>query len=526
MISLSASVNISGDLCGGIIMHLSIVLKSFCPLLIAAALALPAQYQRSLRKEPSSQHRSLNGSPPTYGTKKFPIKTDRVRRIETGLVPAILIKGQPLVKMSLADRMRHYKVPGVSIAVINDYRIEWAQAYGMIAAESGKRITTQTLFQGGSISKPVTAVAALRLVENGKLSLERDVNEKLISWKVPDNEYTQLNKVTLNRILSHTAGLSNSGVGEYSCDDPKPTLLQALDGLPPSKNPPTRIVVTPGIRWSYSGGGYTVLQQLMIDVTGRHFEQLIDETIFAPLKMRHSTFRQPPLGSSGFQLAVGHQSDGKKFKCPFSYPEMAAAGISSTPSDLARLIIDIQKAKTGRLRGVLSAEMVDRMLTPQIENGALGFFVSGEGKSKRFSHGGGNQGFFSYMVGYAETGQGAVVMVNGTDYWDLVHEIVRGIALEYGWPGYLRERRLVKVDPKRLAALAGRYEVSADWILTMVHEDGRLILRDDKSELLPESDRDFFITDGREFTFTTDDAGNVRGLMMKRNDIIIRARRL
>jgi CubicO group peptidase (beta-lactamase class C family) len=500
--------------------------KGFFLLPIAALIGSGAQHEPPLYASRYSQHGSRNETHPTARSKYSPVARERVRRLEAGLVPAILIKGQPPPKMNLVDRMKHYKVPGVSIAVINNYRIEWAQGYGVVEAKSGKPVTTQTLFQGGSISKPVTAVAALRLVEDGKLQFDRDVNEKLISWKVPQNQFTEVQKVTLRRILSHTAGLSNSGVGEYSCDDPKPTLLQALDGFPPAKNPATRVLITPGTRWSYSGGGYTVLQQLMIDVTGKHFEQLIDETIFARLKMRHSTFRQPPFGRSGFQFAVAHQSDGKKFKCPFSYPEMAAAGISSTPSDLARLIIDIQKVKTGSSRGILSPQMVERMLTPQFDNGALGFFISGEGKSRRFSHGGGNQGFFSYMVGYADTGQGAVVMVNGTDYWELVHEIIRGIALEYGWSGYLRERSLAKVDSKRLAELVGRYEVSPDWILTLVDQDGRLILMDDRSELLPESDREFFMMDGREFNFTTDDAGNVNGLVMRRNDFIIRARKL
>ena len=451
----------------------------------------------------------------------------RIERVVNGLLPIVLIKGKPTIKMNLTDRMKHYKVPGVSIAVINNYQIEWARGFGVVETGAKQPVTTETLFQAGSISKPITAVAAMKFVQEGKLALDENVNSRLRSWKIPGNEFTKEHKVTVRRILSHAAGVTNSGVGEYACDEQKPTLLEALEGKPPSKNPATTVDFVPGSAFRYSGGGYSVLQQLLIDLANKNFPQLVQEDVFDRLKMNHSTFQQPPLPSKlASQVAVGHQPDGERFKCPFSYPEMAAAGLQTTPSDLARFLIDIQRSRMRMPGTLLSTEIVSQMLNPQIENVGLGFFLAGQGRASRFSHGGGNQGFFSYMVAYPETGQGAVVMVNGTEYWELVHEIVRGIAAEYNWPDYLHEHTLVKLDPARFGALVGRYEVAPDFVLTIANENGRLLLKESEAELLPESETEFFLMDGRQFRFTKDQQDRVNGMVVRQNDLIIRARRL
>lgn len=459
----------------------------------------------------------------SHETGKLPAK---IRRIERGLIPLVLIKGRPVIKMNLVDRMRHYKVPGVSVAVINNYRIEWARGYGIVEAGKSKPVTTETLFQAGSISKPIAAMVTLRMVQEGKLSLDEDVNRKLVSWKVPENEFTKEQKVTLRRLLSHSSGMTNSGVGEYSCDEQIPTLLDALEGKPPSKNPPTKVDFIPGSRWRYSGGGYAVLQQLLVDITGKPFPESVDETVFQRLMMRHSTFQEPLPDNLSSLAATGHQTTGEKYKCRFIYPEKAAAALWSTPSDLARFVIEVQRSYNRKSNRLLSAEMTRLMLTTQIENTGLGVFIAGKGRATRFSHGGGNQGFFSYLIGYPETGQGAVVMVNGTDYWDLVHEVVRGIALEYGWPDYIQERAPAKISPAVYEKLAGRYEVTPDFILTLATENERLFLKDSMTELIPESETRFFLMDGRLVTFTKDERGEINGLVLKQNDFIIRAKRL
>lgn len=205
----------------------------------------------------------------------------RIQRVENGLTPE---------KASIAERLKHYKVPGASVAVIAGGALEWARDYGVTSAEGGKPVTADTLFQAASISKPVAAMVALRLVEQGKLSLDEDVNVKLRSWKVPENEFTKTEKVTLRRLLNHSAGLTVHGFRGYGADEPVPSLIEVLDGKRPANSAAIRVDITPGSKGRYSGGGYEVMQQLVIDVTGRPFPQLARELVLAPLGMSHSTY--------------------------------------------------------------------------------------------------------------------------------------------------------------------------------------------------------------------------------------------
>src|SRR5688572_27074372 len=164
------------------------------------------------------------------------IDSERIRRVETGLRFPRTIRGRPVAQMQLDERMRHYKVPGVSIAVIDSFRIAWARGYGVRETGGTSSITTETLFQAASISKPIAAVAALRLVQKGKLDLDEDVNVKLRSWKVPENAFTLARPVTLRRLLSHGAGLTVHGFRGYTSSAPVPTVLQVLDGHSPANS--------------------------------------------------------------------------------------------------------------------------------------------------------------------------------------------------------------------------------------------------------------------------------------------------
>lgn len=354
--------------------------------------------------------------------------------------------------------MAFYKTPGVSIAVINDGKLEWARGYGVLEAGINNPVTATTLFQACSISKPIAAMAALHLVEQGKLDLDEDVNQKLRSWKIPQSEFTRENKVTLRRLLSHTAGTTVSGLRGYAVDEPLPTLLQILDGVKPANSDPIRIDTVPGTQWRYSGGGFLVLQQLLIDVQRKPFPELMRELVLQKLEMKQSTYEQPLPPKLRAQTAKGHQENGEKVNGDwFIYPEMAAGGLWTTPSDLARVVIELQRTKAGRSHRVLSRRMVNEMLSGQmqnfpvatvserygrpISNQGLGFRLEGEGRSARFSHHGGNTGYRCFIVAYNELGQGAIVMTNSDNGFELVQEIIRSIAKEYGWPDYPFEFR-------------------------------------------------------------------------------------
>lgn len=382
-------------------------------------------------------------------TQKRAALQERIRRVENGLMPS----GSSGSVVRLADRMAFYKTPGVSIAVINDGKLEWARGYGVLEAGRNNPVTIATLFQACSISKPVAAMAALSLVERGKLDLDEDVNQKLHSWKIPPGEFTKEQKVTLRRLLSHTAGTTVSGLRGYAFDEQLPTLRQILDGVKPANSEPVRIDTVPGTQWRYSGGGFLVVQQLLIDIQHKPFPQIMRELVLQKLDMKRSTYEQALPLSLRSQAAKGHQQNGEKVNGDwFIYPEMAAGGLWTTPSDLARIVIELQQAKAGRSRRVLSPQMVNEMLSDQmpnfpvamvserygrpIRNQGLGFRLEGEGRAARFSHHGGNTGYRCFIVAYNDLGQGAVVMTNSDNGFELVQEIVRSIAREYSWPEY------------------------------------------------------------------------------------------
>jgi CubicO group peptidase (beta-lactamase class C family) len=381
---------------------------------------------------------------------------DRIRRIENGLLVAATDDAPTFTSASLVERLRHYQVPGVSIAVINNFQLEWAHGFGVTEKDGSRAITPDTLFQAGSISKPVTAAAALALMQQGKLKLDEPVNARLRSWRIPDNEFTAQQAVTLRHLLTHRGGLTVDGFIGYAQGREIPPLVNVLDGAAPANSKPIRVNYLPGSRYRYSGGGFTVLQQLLLDVTGKSFPSLMEELIFKQAGMKQSTFAQPLPETWRAQAAQGAFQSGLKVGGGwFVYPEMAAAGLWTTASDLARFAIALQNAARGKDERMLKRATVRQMLTLQgkdddgdgwglgiILNGDLKATLNSKGaRSLRFSHSGGTVGFRCVMVAYPATGQGAVVMTNSLNGAGLYREALRAIAREYDWPDYLPSRQ-------------------------------------------------------------------------------------
>ena len=467
------------------------------------------------------------------GPENWPEVAERIKRIENGLPPPVIIKGQAPPQSKITERMAFHKVPGVSIAVINNGAIEWARSYGVVEAGTTQPVTIDTLFQAASISKPVAAMGALRLVQEGKLALDEDVNKKLSSWKVPDNDFTKEQKVTLRGLLNHSAGMTVHGFRGYASDEPVPTLLQILNGEKPANSKPIRVDILPGSQWRYSGGGISVMQQMVIDVTGKPFPQFMRKAVLDKLDMKHSTYEQPLPSTFSSSVATGHRQNGEIVKGKWhTYPEMAAAGLWTTPSDLARFAIEIQKSKAGKSNKVLSAAMTNQMLTSIKGDYGLGIGIRGAGKTLAFSHGGSNEGFRCFLFAYAETGQGAVIMTNGDGGGGLANDILRGIAREYGWPDYtVKERAMADVDAKIFASYAGRYETGRG-ALTIAAENGKLFIQappfgPNRVELYPESETKYFITsDNVVFTFIKDEKGQVTELLVEPPGQSIRAKKI
>jgi CubicO group peptidase (beta-lactamase class C family) len=325
----------------------------------------------------------------------------RIARIENSLYSEAERDSSSNTKFNITDRMKFYHVPGVSVAVINNGVIEWARSYGVKEIGEDAIVTPKTLFQAASISKPVTAIATLRLVQENTLNLDKNVNDKLVSWKVPDNRFTEVQKVTLRNILSHSASLTVDGFDGYVSGQPIPGPLQILNGTKPANSAPVKVNGKLNQKFQYSGGGYVIVQQMLSDFTGKPFREFIQEAIFNKLGMIDSTFQQPLPESKRELAASGHDDRGKIIQGAWrTYPEMAAAGLWTTPSDLAQFIIEIQQAASGKHSKVLDQKTVDEMLTPQVGGWGLGFELPGKGDSSRFAHSGGNEGYKCLMVGY------------------------------------------------------------------------------------------------------------------------------
>jgi len=426
----------------------------------------------------------------------------------------------------IREQMRKRHLPGLSLVIIQDGKIVKAKGYGVTKKGGKIPVTPSTLFQAGSISKPVAAVGALRLVDRGRLSLDEDVNTKLVTWKVPENEYMKEKKVTLRGLLSHTAGLTVHGFPGYEVGGTVPTLAQILDGEKPTNTAAIRVDVVPGSRWSYSGGGYTVMQQLVLDVTGRAYPLYMGEAVLEPLGMNESTFEQPLPGAKAKVTATGHYQDRSLVKGRWHiYPEMAAAGLWATPSDLARFAIGVQNAYAGKPGAVLSRQTTREMLTKLKNNYGLGVGLNGEGRTLRFAHGGRDEGFDAMLMAYAETGQGAVIMINANDNSRMVSRILSRIASEYGWPDFPTsvpmKHPVADVDGKTLDAYAGRYEFANNRMLTFVTDRGRLFTQVDgfvDEEFVPETATRFLSAErGAQVTFTKDNNGEVNGFEWKEN---------
>ena len=443
-----------------------------------------------------------------------------IHKVETCLPPVVVVKGEPPSCTPLLARMQQLHIQGVSIAVVHNGVIEWAHGYG-IATPAGAPVTPGTLFQAGSISKPVAAMAALHLVQEGKLSLDADVNTKLTSWKVPPSDAAPGAVVTLRELLSHTAGMTVHGFPGYAAGVPVPTLVQVLNGEKPANTPPIRVDIPPNTRWRYSGGGYTVMQQLLIDVSHEPFPKLLHDTVLAPIGMTHSTYEQPL--PAALQPSAATPYDGHDNPVPggfHTYPEMAAAGLWTTPSDLARLIIENQQSLQGKANHVLSQAMTKEMMTPGKNSWGLGFEIGGSPTNPTFGHDGDDVGFEASFVGYENSGDGIAIMTNAQGGTRLAREITSAVALAYGWPDFHPiERTLIQLPPDALTKFAGSYQVaSPKFTLTVTIEDGKLMLQPPqgpKIQLFPESPTRFFFREAPvEVEFTPNDKGDITGLVV------------
>jgi CubicO group peptidase (beta-lactamase class C family) len=378
--------------------------------------------------------------------------SQRIQNIENGLVefttPAGMFEPDSsglANRMTLSERMVHYKVPGVSIAVIDANTIEWAKGYGFCKQGTEIPVTTGTLFQAASTSKLLTSVIALHFVEEGKLALDEDVNTYLKSWKIPGNECTREKKVTLRLLLTHQSGLPTTN---FNHDEKKeyPTLIQVLQGETPALNKPAFVEFIPGTAWQYSNVGYDVIQLLLEDVSGKPFSQIAMETLFKPLGMKSSTFDYPLKLEFQAKEAMPHDSEGISREPAMHHTALAHGGLMTTPSDLARFICELMRAYQGLSSRILSPKMARELFRKELDldprmfgiplGEGLGVFLFTDGSNPVFAHPGSNlPGTNCWLIGTPESGKGAVIMTNGAMGEVLSMEILTAVIQEYQWTG-------------------------------------------------------------------------------------------
>jgi len=349
--------------------------------------------------------------------------------------------------LNLSEMMRKHQIPGMSVAVIENYKIVCSRGYGNTQRGGNRLVTPKTLFMAGSISKPVAAVGALYLVQQNKLTLEDDVNLSLKSWKVAANEFTARHRVTLGLLLDHTGGFTGGDFFPgYASGMPVPTLVQVLDGRPPATNEPIRVGYVPGTKWQYSGDGYLVIQQLIIDVSGEPFPNFMRRVVFDKVGMPDSTYEEPLPPRRATEAASGTTMDGSAVNGGWHVtPEMAAGGLWSTPTDLAKLAIEIALSKHGKANHVLSTLLTQDMLRVHWKEGVVnilgtpderdamgyGFFVGQ--RNGRFGHIGGNVGYQATLVMFADTGNGAAIMTDSDIGLAAGNALLNRIAEVYRW---------------------------------------------------------------------------------------------
>lgn len=385
----------------------------------------------------------------------------RARRVATGLLPVIRVKGED-VRWPIEERLLHHGCPGVGVAVIEGDDIAWAEGFGLLEKGNSLRVDNDTMFAGASISKPVTALLALQLVERGLLHLDRNVNETLRSWKVPENEFTAKSPVTLRWLLSHKAGTNVHGFGAHPVGAAMPTLVQILEGEPPATTPPVRVDKIPGGTVRYSGGGTTIAQLLIEDATGRTFADLAREMIFEPLAMRRTTFVNPLPDGFRANAAVGHDEAGNVFNGKWvNCAGGAQGGIYTTASDYARFMIACRKAYFDRSNDLLPHALAVQMMTPRGEDDqGLGWRILGSGMARRFEHGGSNGGYQCETTCYLDDGKGAVVLTNAVSGLVFYWEVLNAIADVHCWREFMPPAKtVVPFTDKMRAALVGEYKI-------------------------------------------------------------------
>jgi CubicO group peptidase (beta-lactamase class C family) len=455
----------------------------------------------------------------------------RLARVADSLQRPLVIEGQPIERWNIDERMRQFSVPGVSVAIIDEGQLIAAIAWGVKVAGGNEPVTTETMFQAGSVSKPVASILALSVVEEGVLRLDQPINEVLQSWKVPENEFTEAVPVTLRHVMTHQAGFTPFSYLIPRSDGAVPNMADLLRGGIHDW-PTVEVEFVPGTQHAYSNAGYCVLQLVLEDSSNLSLHDLAMGRIFGLLGMDHSTFDEPLSTDLLATAASGHRRnradrDSKPEPVPVEgkaeIAPGATGGLWSTPSDLAKLAVEVMRAYRGESDRLVPHDLAGEFLTPQIANEGLGIYLEGDGPALRAGHRGGMIGFVAQLVFYPNVGKGAVLMANSEGGRWLNKELIAAIADEFEWPGYPVRRSLGTATREQLRELVGVYSLdsSPKTTFTVKLEEGIAIGQINQYppfKLSPTTDTDLYVLprESLEILFRRGEGGKISRVTLRR----------
>ena len=449
----------------------------------------------------------------TNESEYFRTKADSIYalHIEKNLIPMYSVAGK-VKKMSIPEMMKQDSIPGMSIAFVDNGEIAWTKHYGFANIKDSVPVNSETIFTGASLSKPITAIAALRLVESGFLNLDEDVNLKLKEWKVPESKLTEKEKVTLRRLISHNAGIKNDLWNSYLPTETVPTLNQILSGEKPSIDPATSVIFEPGSRSKYSNPGYSIIQKLLMDTQNESFERIIDQLIIDPVGMKNSSIKQPIPDRLMEKRATGYTTDLKPY--PYRlFPYQAAGGIWTTPTDLAQFMITLLDDYHKGSNTLVSKEMAQKIFTKNINRYVFSLWNWGD--DIVFQHTGSNQGFNCIMYGSINKKQGIVIMTNSENAFGMIDYIQRAVNDVYDWE-YVKPEIMkpVKKDISWAEKYLGDYKWRGNNLRLSKQGEDLIILSGKEKYVLTQTGPKMFILSEvpMKITFSDDENSYFKGM--------------
>jgi CubicO group peptidase (beta-lactamase class C family) len=484
------------------------------------------QVKTNLPKDSPDSYRDEPKTIPIGQTTYSKEVEEQIKQVQNNLAGRVKVEGE---HWNILDRMAYYKFNGVSIAVIQNYKVVWARGYGWADVKEKRPVTENTLFQVASVSKSINSMGVLKLAQDKKIDLNTDINQYLTSWKFPYDSVSHGKKITTLNLLTHTGGITSSAP-EYVFKDTIPALIQTLNGeASPSRFVystvvPARSITEPNVKFQYSNNGIGITQLMVSDITNKPYEQYISEVVFKPLGMMHSCYTADSIKSQKQILATGYLNGVEIPGKHVIIPTIAAGGLWTTPTDLAKFIIELQLSYQGKSNKVLSQEMAKRMLTPYIETIAPGVFLKEVNAGKYFEHSGSLPGFNSQYYGSMEGGNGVAVIVNSGSSSVFIQEIINSVATVYNWKDFYQPiyKKAISVSDSSLQKYVGVYTAAEDRFTIIVKkEDGYSLFADgtyDKMYFTNETD--FFNAEfPTEKHFLKDASGNVTGYSRTLNGI-------